>query len=101
MRTPTLAAFAMALFLAGCTSQLNPRLDQLEAIATVERRAALTRLEDRRCKRPLHWVTDLAAARGEEWLLGYMRSCPNLRALVLRLIGLEMRDRGLGLDLGG
>lgn len=99
MRRSAPAVLAAVLFLAGCTGQLYPKVDELESMIAAERRVALARLEDRRCKRPLHWVTDLAAERGEVWLLGYLHSCPDVRALVLRLIGLEMRDKGL--SLGG
>ncbi len=95
MSKAILAVLGAAFLLSACSARLSPELDALEAMAAAKRQVILARLEDRRCKRPLHWVTDLAAERGEAWLVGYLHSCPELRALILRLIGLEARDRGL------
>lgn len=74
-----------ALLLAGCASQFNPYIDATLATIDGERRSTLARLEDRRCKRPLHWVEDLANIRGDTWLMGYIQSCPNWRGLILRI----------------
>ena len=78
----------LAIFLSGCAAGgVYGPLDQVKAAVDSERRAALARAENLRCRWPVHWIGDMVKERGPVWLQGYVASCPELRALILLVIG--------------
>ena len=43
--------------------------------------------EDLRCQRPTELILKMADKRGDEWFSAYVASCPNIRALLSRMVG--------------
>ncbi len=73
-----------ALALSACAAGgVYGKIDAVKTTLSKERRAAIIRAEERRCRWPVNWIGDVARQRGELWLQGYIASCPELRALIM------------------